>query len=111
MHGFGPIEREINEPVFHSEWEARLFATRLALVRAGHWNVDEFRRAIEQMPPASYLAATYDERWLVVNDPGYYELWLNALESVLSAQLTVSKPEIDHRADTIAAHPPSPTKA
>src|SRR5438105_1233744 len=64
MHGFGPIEREINEPVFHSEWEARLFATRFALVRAGHWNVDEFRRAIEQMPPASYLAATYYERWL-----------------------------------------------
>jgi nitrile hydratase beta subunit len=64
MHGFGPIEREIDEPVFHSQWEARLFAVRLALVSAGHLTVDEFRRAIEQMPPASYLATTYYGRWL-----------------------------------------------
>jgi hypothetical protein len=30
MHGFGPVEIEKNEPVFHSWWEARMFA----LIRA-----------------------------------------------------------------------------
>ena len=28
MHGFGPIEREENEPVFHHAWEGRVFAMR-----------------------------------------------------------------------------------
>ncbi|MEX1107325.1 MAG: nitrile hydratase subunit beta, partial [Dongiaceae bacterium] len=23
MHGFGPIEREMNEPPFHADWERR----------------------------------------------------------------------------------------
>src|SRR5438552_2578405 len=64
MHGFGPIHPQDNEPVFHADWEGRLFAIRLAMVRGGHWNVDEFRRSIEQMPPARYLAASYYERWL-----------------------------------------------
>ena len=30
MHGFGPIEREENEPVFHQAWESRVFAMRVA---------------------------------------------------------------------------------
>jgi hypothetical protein len=25
MHGFGPVEVEAGEPVFHSRWEARVF--------------------------------------------------------------------------------------
>ena len=28
MHGFGPIEVEENEPVFHEPWEGRLRAMR-----------------------------------------------------------------------------------
>ena len=30
MHGFGPIEREENEPVFHHAWEGRVFAMQRA---------------------------------------------------------------------------------
>ena len=26
MHGFGPIVREVNEPLFHAAWEARVRA-------------------------------------------------------------------------------------
>ena len=26
MHGFGPVEREENEPLFHAAWEARVRA-------------------------------------------------------------------------------------
>ena len=29
MHGFGPVEREENEPVFHHPWEGRVFAMRV----------------------------------------------------------------------------------
>ena len=34
-----------------------------ALMRRGVYNLDEFRDAIERMPPAEYLAASYYERW------------------------------------------------
>jgi nitrile hydratase len=61
MHGFGPIVRD--DAVFHAAWEARLFAlSEVATgvgITAGH-----FREAIESLPPAQYLAASYYERWL-----------------------------------------------
>jgi len=63
MHGFGPVEAEASEPVFHAEWERRTFALVLA-AGAGRWNIDQGRFAREQMPPAEYLRASYYERWL-----------------------------------------------
>ena len=62
--GFGPVETEENEPVFHADWEARVYALNVALVRRGAYTLDEFRDAIERMPPQEYLAASYYERWL-----------------------------------------------
>jgi nitrile hydratase len=35
------------------------------MLRQGVYNLDQFRDAIERMPPAAYLAASYYERWLV----------------------------------------------
>lgn len=64
MHGFGPVEREVNEPVFHAEWEARLFAIRHAMGAWGKWNIDGSRYAREIIPPAEYLRMSYYERWL-----------------------------------------------
>jgi nitrile hydratase len=64
MHGMGPVEIEKDEPVFHAEWERRVFALRLATVFHGKWNGNMNRYAVEQMPPAAYLAATYYERVL-----------------------------------------------
>ncbi|HEY0403802.1 MAG TPA: hypothetical protein VGD09_17425 [Blastococcus sp.] len=64
MHGFGELEIEPGEPPFHHEWEARVFAINALLMRKGWYTLDEFRDAIERMPPAQYLAASYYERWL-----------------------------------------------
>jgi nitrile hydratase subunit beta len=61
MHGFGPIEREENEPVFHAEWEGHVLAMNRLL---NMYNIDEFRYGIERMNPADYLRASYYERWL-----------------------------------------------
>ena len=63
MAGFGPIEPETDEPVFHAEWERRVFALTLAAGLSG--NIDAGRHALEQIPPAQYLAASYYERWLI----------------------------------------------
>ena len=64
MHGFGKIERERDEPVFHDEWEGRVFAMARAMLRWGKWNIDAARFARENMNPVEYLRASYYERRL-----------------------------------------------
>lgn len=64
MHGFGPVESESAEPVFHHPWEGRVFAMRLASSMLGAWNIDIGRHSIERMGPSAYLASSYFERWL-----------------------------------------------
>jgi len=64
MEGFGPVGIEADEPPFHADWEAHVLALNVALLRRGVYTLDEFRDAIERMPPAAYLAASYYERWL-----------------------------------------------
>lgn len=64
MQGFGPVEQEDDEPPFHADWEAHVFAINRALIGRGVYNLDEFRDAIERMPPQEYLASSYYEKWL-----------------------------------------------
>jgi nitrile hydratase subunit beta len=61
--GFGPVPVDDDEPPFHADWEARVHALTLALLRNRAFNTDEFRDAIERIPPEDYLAASYYERW------------------------------------------------
>ena len=63
MAGFPPVAEEPDEPPFHADWEAHVLALNGALIRRGVYNLDEFRDAIERMPAADYLAASYYERW------------------------------------------------
>ncbi|MGY1709803.1 hypothetical protein ACI8AC_09870 [Geodermatophilus sp. SYSU D00758] len=63
MAGFPAISEEPDEPPFHADWEAHVLALNGALIRRGVYNLDEFRDAIERMPPQEYLAASYYERW------------------------------------------------
>ena len=63
-HGHGPLVVEPDEPVFHAAWEGRVWAMARLCLRAGLFNTDELRWAIERMPPAGYLDASYYERWL-----------------------------------------------
>jgi nitrile hydratase len=67
--GFGAVLgegwTEADEPPFHADWEARVYALNGALLRRGVYNLDEFRDAVERIPPQEYLAASYFERWLL----------------------------------------------
>ena len=54
----GPIVREDNEPVFHHDWERRVFALMISTFAGGQYSVDEVRHAIERMDPAHYLASS-----------------------------------------------------
>ena len=63
MHAFGEIVRDGEEPGFHHEWEARVFALNRALMQRGIYNLDEFRDAVERIDPAIYYGLSYYERW------------------------------------------------
>ena len=64
MHGMGPILEEKNEPVFHQEWEGRIFAINRAMGARRKWNLDASRHSRELIPPAEYLRMSYYARWV-----------------------------------------------
>lgn len=81
MTCFGPIQREENEPVFHSPWERRVFAmTMLSLGQIE--TLDAFRHTTERMDPVHYLSSSY------------YEHWLAGLETVLVEKGICTKDEL-----------------
>ena len=102
--GFGPVEREENEPVFHDRWEAGMYTivrelTRQGLIR----NADQFRHAIERIDPAAYLTHGYYGRWL----GGVENLLIEAgvIDSEALAALVEARG--GDRRDPIAARPSS----
>jgi nitrile hydratase subunit beta len=64
VEGFGAVDAIDDPAPFHADWEGHVFALNAALIGRGIYNLDEFRDAVERMPPANYLAASYYERWL-----------------------------------------------
>jgi nitrile hydratase subunit beta len=65
MHGFGPVEVEPNEPVFHEAWEGRVAALQRAMGATGLWTIDGGRASLENLPPLAYLSASYYKRWFL----------------------------------------------
>src|SRR5437867_4174806 len=72
MHGFGPIEVEPNEPVFHEDWEGRVFGLMIT-TGAKHLRAPRLRPLLETLDPAFYLEASYYERWLAAVERGLVE--------------------------------------
>lgn len=102
MDGFGNVEIEPNEPVFHHDWEGWTYSIFFAALGSGVFNLDEFRHSIERMPPDAYLEASY------------YERWLTGIERLLVEKEVVSRAEIDTRmqalesGDSELPEPPDP---
>jgi nitrile hydratase subunit beta len=65
MDGFGKVEAEPNEPMFHADWEARVMAMVRAMGAAGAFNIDTSRYYRETLPPAIYLASSYYKKWFL----------------------------------------------
>ncbi len=87
MTGFGPVEVEAGEPVFHERWEARAYGLNLlgiAVLRA--YNVHEYRHSVERMDPRHYLAASY------------YERWFTGVASLMIEKGVVTREELERRA-------------
>ncbi|HEV8680796.1 MAG TPA: nitrile hydratase subunit beta [Stellaceae bacterium] len=65
MHGFGPVEPEADEPVFHAPWEGRVLAMQRATGAIGLWTIDGGRASLENLPPLDYLGSSYYRRWFL----------------------------------------------
>ena len=87
---FGPVVREQDEPVFHDDWERRVFAM---MFLSGCGPIDASRHAIESMDPVEYLKTTY------------YEHWLAGLETLVAEQISddMPPPEQTITADMVEA--------
>ena len=64
MDNIGPVNIEKDEPVFHEDWEKKVYAMTLATMGAGIFVTDEVRYMTETIPPADYLTFSYYEKWL-----------------------------------------------
>lgn len=82
LQGFGPVRPEVDEPLFHANWEKRALAVTLAMGATGQWNIDLGRSARESLPPAVYLASSY------------YEIWIRALEVLMLQRGLVTADEL-----------------
>ena len=94
MHGFGPVPREEDEPVFHAPWEGRIFGIMLAVgphrLFPRHGGL---RAGLENLAPARYLASSYYERWVL------------ALEGAVVEKGVVTAEELDARTEFLHQKP------
>jgi nitrile hydratase len=109
MHGLGPInaEPEAAEPVFHADWERRVFGMVRALGPLGRWNGDMSRHARERQHPADYLRHSYYENWLAGLEKLLVETGLVSADELESGRSAGPAPadvrDRVPRADSIAA--------
>ena len=95
MDGFGKVEPEPNEPVFHAPWEGRVMAMNRAMGATGAWNIDMSRFSREVLPPDVYLSSSY------------YRKWFLGLEQMLLERALIGADEV---ASGHAKHPAKPLK-
>lgn len=96
MHGFGPVQIEKDEPVFHEAWEGRVWGM-MSQVRALPGNARRnMRPIIERMDPMRYLSASY------------YERFLHGLEQRALANGYVTQEELDRTTQVLRDYPDTP---
>lgn len=80
--GFGPVQPERDEPLFHEPWERRALGVVLATGALGEWSIDQSRAKRESLAPVAY--------WTL----SYYEIWLAGMAELLKERGLVSLDEI-----------------
>ena len=98
--GFGAVEAEADEVVFHAPWEGRVFGMVICAGGAGLLrNADQFRHAIERIDPVAYLTH------------GYYGRWLGGLETLAVEAGAVTQSAIDDRMAALGGDAAAPVAA
>jgi nitrile hydratase beta subunit len=97
MDGFGPVEYDGgSEEVFRADWERVALSMFPQGARAGFFNLDQFRHAIERMDPAEYLVTNY------------YEHWTHVIEDLAPAKGAFTMAELEERTQFYLDNPDAP---
>lgn len=96
--GHGPIAPEVDEPVFHADWEKKSFALTLAMGFFGQWNIDKGRFTRESLPPAQYLSSSYYQIWFAALANLLVELEFVTADEVASGEKRCEPRELPRRA-------------
>ncbi len=94
IHDIGglPSSEPINKAEYQlMDWELEVEAVTSLLGKKKVRGSDEFRRAIEEMPPEEYRSAAY------------YERWAASLETLMIEKGIVTKEQIDRKAAEVEA--------
>src|SRR5258707_4755110 len=99
MQGFGKVEQEHNEPVFHEEWERRTFGTMFLFLASGIACIPELRYSTERIYAKEYLENSYFRRWIHSIEEALNCRGLAEIENLLphSAPIGSAQPSMDHR--------------
>lgn len=79
--GHGRVMPEIDEPVFHADWERQVLGMAFGIFLTGQINGDRFRSILETLPDYRSLS--------------YYQKWARGLEKLLLEKGLVGADEID----------------
>jgi nitrile hydratase beta subunit len=102
--GFGRVRYTLDAKTFHAPWEIRVNSLYGFAVRAGLFNMDEYRHAIERMEPYHYLAASYYERSLTALETLCVEKGVvtrEELERLAQGSVPLSAPSVPGRANAV----------
>ena len=90
---FGPIDRTDHPPTaFDTRVDALLHLIGGSGARL--WQLDEFRRAIERLPPKDYYRLSY------------YQKWLSAIRTLLTEKGVVTSTELEKRLEALRRETP-----
>ena len=93
MDGFGKVEAERDEPVFHASWEGRVLGMTRSMGYGGAFVIDQSRYAVERIAPDIYLSASYYEKWALALERNVLERgFVDADELALGRVLRPGKP-------------------
>src|SRR5436190_773295 len=107
MHGFGKVEAEQDEPVFHADWEARTQALYRAMSYTGVWVIDQARYARDKVgviealrgchvfPDTVAIGKGEDPQWLYTVVFDGRELWGDNTEASLQVSIEAFEPYLE----------------
>ena len=86
VEGWGSVPYDPEEPVFHDDWERRVFGLMFQVLPHTAKRPGEFRHALERLAAEDYFCSD-----------GYYGRWRSAMEVLLDEYGHVDKAELDGR--------------
>ena len=122
MDGFGKVEPEPDEPMFHTEWESRVLAMVRAMGAAGAYNIDTSRYYREALPPEVYMTSSYYRKWFLGLEENLLAKGFITAEEVAAARAIAPAKSLKHGKFTVdqvervmvrgqfGRTPPSPAK-